>query len=947
MGKMLLARRTRAAWAVWLLACVLAWPALVSAQEAAGGAQRGERPVASSAAGGARICALRADGGSIDCWRAQRHHVELDSAVLDPFGSIGAGELHSCQLGADGVPTCWGYNDAGRATPPAGLLAALSVGSDHNCGLRGDGQAVCWGDNRYGQATAPAGVFRQIDSGDSYTCAMRDNGEPACWGWNVNGQATPPPVPVGRAYLSIDAGFVHSCAILDDSSGFCWGYNGDGETDVPAGTWLAIRAGGQHSCGLRSDGTITCWGRNAEGQVGNAPAGLFDALSAGRYHSCAIRQDGTLACWGLNSSGQATPPDGTYVSLASGALHNCAIRSDGVRKCWGYGSAGQAPDVELRPAVLPVAREGRPFSVQVLLRDARDFYLPPMPGFAVVEGALPPGLIFAADGLLSGTPTTPGSYAFTLEGEDSNGFVATRNYALEVLIPDLTPPVITPVVTGTLGDGEWYTSDVQVAWTVDDPDSDIESTAGCEAVVLSTDSAAAGFTCTATSAGGGSSETVTIKRDATAPETLLSTAPADPNGSPDASFVLEAQADVSGLAAYECSLDGAEFSACDATQSYQALSDGPHTFAARAIDSAGNVDATPITHAWTIDVDHDAPLIEPVVTGVLGDNGWYVGDVQVSWSVSDPDSPISESTGCNALTLATDTGGAGFTCSATSLGGTASQTVTIKRDATAPVVTAATATAANAAGWYRSDVTVQHACSDGLSGVVACAADQVLSAEGAAVASSAVTVVDQAGNHSAPSNVVTVKLDKTAPTLTANVSPNPLLLNANAVATSLAVDALSGIGTQQCAALATGTVGSKTVTCSAIDLAGNAATASAGYRVVYGFAGFVAPLQGGTSWNAAQVRRSIPFGWRVFDANNAAVTTLTAVTITRTAMACPGSPQPVPLASYGGTSTALRHMGAGNYRRDWLVSASFGGSCARMDIDLGDGIAHDAMFKFD
>ncbi|MBC7990886.1 MAG: PxKF domain-containing protein [Luteimonas sp.] len=887
------------------------------------------------------------DGSAVDCWRTQGFHVEPGSAALDVFGSIGAGELHSCQLGADGVATCWGYNDAGRATPPAGLLAALSVGSDHNCGLRDDGQAICWGDNRYGQATAPAGVFRQIDSGDSYSCAMRDNGEPACWGWNVNGQATPPPVPVGRAYLSIDAGFVHSCAILDDSTGFCWGYNGDGETDVPAGTWLAIRAGGQHSCGLRSDGSITCWGRNAEGQAGNVPAGVFEALSAGRYHSCAIRQDGTLACWGLNSSGQATPPGGTYVSLASGALHNCAIRSDGVRKCWGYGSAGQAPDVELRPAVLPVAREGRAFSVQVLLRDARDFYLPPMPGFAVVEGALPPGLAFAADGLLSGTPTTPGSYAFTLEGEDRNGFAATRSYALEVLIPDPTPPVVTPVVTGTLGDGDWYTSDVQVAWTVDDPDSAIESTTGCEAVVLSTDSAAAGFTCTATSAGGSSSETVTIKRDATAPETLLSTAPADPNGSPDASFVLEAQAEVSGLAAYECSLDGAEFSACNAMQSYQALSDGLHTFAARAIDGAGNVDATPITHAWTIDVDHDAPLIEPIVTGLLGDNGWYVGDVQVSWSVSDPDSPISETTGCNAITLATDTAGAGFTCSATSLGGTASQTVTIKRDVTAPVVTATASAPANAAGWYRNDVTVQHSCSDALSGVVACPADQVLSAEGVAVASSAVSVVDQAGNHSAPSNVVTVKLDKTAPTLAANVSPNPLLLNANAFVTTLAGDALSGPGPALCAALATGTVGSKTVTCSVEDLAGNSATASADYRVVYGFAGFVAPLQVGASWNAAQTRRSIPFGWRVFDANNAAVTTLTAVTITRTTVACPGSPQPVPLASYGGNSTALRHLGAGNYRRDWLVSANFGGTCARMRIDLGDGIAHDAMFKFD
>ena len=174
MGKVLLACRTRAAWAVCLLACVLVWPTLASAQEAPGGAQRGERPAVAPAAGGARICALRADGDAIDCGRVQRHHVELVNVALDALGSIGAGELHSCQLGANGIPTCWGYNDAGRATPPAGLLAALSTGSDHNCGLRDDGEAICWGQNRYGQSTAPAGPFHQIDAGDSFTCALRD-----------------------------------------------------------------------------------------------------------------------------------------------------------------------------------------------------------------------------------------------------------------------------------------------------------------------------------------------------------------------------------------------------------------------------------------------------------------------------------------------------------------------------------------------------------------------------------------------------------------------------------------------------------------------------------------------------------------------------------------------------------------------------------------------------
>jgi len=84
--------------------------------------------------------------------------------------------------------------------------------------------------------------------------------------------------------------------------------------------------------------------------------------------------------------------------------------------------------------------------------------------------------------------------------------------------------------------------------------------------------------------------------------------------------------------------------------------------------------------------DTTAPVITPTVNGTLGSNGWYTSDVDVSWNVVDDESTISASTGCDATTVVADTTGTIFTCEATSAGGTASQSITIQRDATAPSV---------------------------------------------------------------------------------------------------------------------------------------------------------------------------------------------------------------------------------------------------------------------
>ena len=77
-----------------------------------------------------------------------------------------------------------------------------------------------------------------------------------------------------------------------------------------------------------------------------------------------------------------------------------------------------------------------------------------------------------------------------------------------------------------------------------------------------------------------------------------------------------------------------------------------------------------------------------------------------------------------------------------------------------PTITAAATTQPDANGFYYGPVVVHFTCSDTGSGIPAgaCPPDQTLTDVGLAVSSTPETVTDAAGNVSAPSNVVTVKI---------------------------------------------------------------------------------------------------------------------------------------------------------------------------------------------
>ena len=161
----------------------------------------------------------------------------------------------------------------------------------------------------------------------------------------------------------------------------------------------------------------------------------------------------------------------------------------------------------------------------------------------------------------------------------------------------------------------------------------------------------------------------------------------------------------------------------------------------------------PATSAHTLLLDDTTPPDVTVsIDGIVGTNGWYRGStsgnfVVVHWSVSDPESPITLTVGCEpAVQILGPSLGTTRTCSATSLGGNTTKTTSlIKIDATPPAVTAAPARVPDSNGWYNKPVGVSFSGTDATSGVASCSASTYAGPDSAGAQVSG-TCTDVAGN---------------------------------------------------------------------------------------------------------------------------------------------------------------------------------------------------------
>jgi hypothetical protein len=128
---------------------------------------------------------------------------------------------------------------------------------------------------------------------------------------------------------------------------------------------------------------------------------------------------------GANSNGRALARNGA-VTLDTNNINTC-----GVSVC---------PIITVNPATLPNGSVGTAYSQTVSASGGTSPYL-----FSVSSGALPTGLILnSASGAITGTPTTAGTFTFTITATDANGCTGSRLYTITIASPGCPAITLSP-----------------------------------------------------------------------------------------------------------------------------------------------------------------------------------------------------------------------------------------------------------------------------------------------------------------------------------------------------------------------------------------------------------------------------------------------------------------------------------------------------------------------
>jgi hypothetical protein len=187
---------------------------------------------------------------------------------------------------------------------------------------------------------------------------------------------------------------------------------------------------------------------------------------------------------------------------------------------------------------------------------------------------------------------------------------------------------------------------------------------------------------------------------------------------------------------------------------------GPNTGTTRTCQASSDGGTTTIT-TKLLKIDAEPPTAAATTNRLPNGAGWYRTPVAISWSGTDATSGIA---GCRPTlnyagpdTTGTTVGG---DCT-DNAGNTSSAAISFRYDSTPPVTDAASAPAPNAAGWFRSPLSIGWSGSDVTSGIASCRPRLTYSGPDTTGTEVSGRCTDNAGNSS--SGGFQVRYDTTPP----------------------------------------------------------------------------------------------------------------------------------------------------------------------------------------
>jgi mannan endo-1,4-beta-mannosidase len=112
------------------------------------------------------------------------------------------------------------------------------------------------------------------------------------------------------------------------------------------------------------------------------------------------------------------------------------------------------------------------------------------------------------------------------------------------------------------------------------------------------------------------------------------------------------------------------------------------------------------------------------------------------------------------------------------------------------------------------------------------------------------------------------------------------------------------------------------------------------------FIGFDIPVDNSGVLNVAVAGRTVPLKWQLLDAQSNPVAALSKAVVTVQTLTCTAGTTTDNLEEYAAGASGLKNLGGGRYQFNWQTPSSYAGSCKTMKLDVGDGVIHQALFKF-